>query len=72
MLGVGIYVQIELKQYLDFFASPINAPAVLLIVVGSITLIVGFFGCCGAVKEHYCMTITVSVNNLSLQDIYTT
>lgn len=61
LLGVGIYVQIELKQYLDFFASPINAPAVLLIVVGSITLIVGFFGCCGAVKEHYCMTITFSV-----------
>ena len=37
-----------------------NAP-VLLVVVGCIIFFVTFFGCCGAVKENHCMTVTFSV-----------
>ncbi|EEB16800.1 CD63 antigen, putative [Pediculus humanus corporis] len=39
-----------------FFAIP-----VLLIFIGIIIFFVSFFGCCGAVKENYCMTITFGV-----------
>ena len=29
--------------------------------VGCLIFIVTFFGCCGAIKEHYCMTMTFSL-----------
>ncbi len=52
----GIY-----SKYLDFLGDEFfNAP-VLLIVVGCIIFFVTFFGCCGAVKDNYCMTVTFSV-----------
>lgn len=31
-----------------------------LIVVGSVIFVIAFFGCCGAVRESQCMTMTVS------------
>ena len=40
----------------QFFNTP-----VLLIVVGCIIFFVTFFGCCGAIKENHCMTVTFSV-----------
>lgn len=33
----------------------------VIIVVGVITLIVGFLGCCGAIRENHCMVMTVRV-----------
>lgn len=32
--------------------------AVLLIVFGGIVFLISFFGCCGAIRESYCMTMT--------------
>jgi len=40
----------------SFFNTP-----VLLVVVGCIIFFVTFFGCCGAIKEHHCMTLSFSV-----------
>lgn len=34
------------------------APAILFIVLGSVVFIISFFGCCGALRESYCMTST--------------
>jgi len=33
----------------------------VLIGIGGIIFIVGFFGCCGAIKENYCMLMTFAV-----------
>jgi len=33
----------------------------LLIAIGVIIFIVAFFGCCGAIKENYCMVLTFAV-----------
>ena len=61
LIGLGAYVAIELHKYLDFFeVGVVNGPAIVLIVFGGITLIVAFFGCCGAYKENHCMIMTVS------------
>ena len=61
LIGVGAYVQVKLSDYLQFFeAGSANATALLLIVVGALTLVIGFFGCCGAIKENNCMVMTVS------------
>jgi len=58
LIGLGAYVWIALKDYLDFFSGSVSGPAIVLIVFGAITFIVAFFGCCGAIKENHCMTMT--------------
>ncbi|XP_017474774.1 PREDICTED: 23 kDa integral membrane protein [Rhagoletis zephyria] len=32
-----------------------------MIVLGSVILLISFFGCCGAIRESYCMSMTYSV-----------
>ncbi|XP_055621424.1 23 kDa integral membrane protein-like [Toxorhynchites rutilus septentrionalis] len=36
----------------------IKAPAIMFIVLGSIIFIIGFFGCCGAIRKNHCMIST--------------
>lgn len=52
---LGVYH--DYQHFLDntFFSVPS-----LLIAVGSIILFIAFFGCCGALRENYCMIITFS------------
>nr|ACO15773.1 CD63 antigen [Caligus clemensi] len=52
----GIYA-----EYLDFLGDQFFNIPILLIAVGCITFVVTFFGCCGAIKESHCMTLTFSV-----------
>ena len=57
----GGVIQGVYAEYLDFLGHRFfNAP-VLLVVVGCLTFCVTFFGCCGAIKENHCMTMTFSV-----------
>ncbi|XP_067120252.1 CD63 antigen-like [Centruroides vittatus] len=42
-------------------SSKLHAPIILLIVLGCAVLLLSFFGCCGAIKENYCMLMTFSV-----------
>jgi CD63 antigen len=61
LVVVGGVIQGVYSQYLDFLGDQFfNAP-VLLVVVGCLIFFVTFFGCCGAIKENHCMTITFSV-----------
>ena len=51
-------------KYGDYFSYADNSFAnvpVFLIVVGVIVFCVGFLGCCGAIKENYCMVTTFAV-----------
>lgn len=36
----------------------------VLIAVGSIIMILGFLGCCGAIKESRCMLLLVGKENI--------
>jgi len=47
-------------KFADLSDKFANAP-VLIIVVGVIVFVIGFLGCCGAVKENYCMVTTFAV-----------
>merc|ERR1711934_21837 len=61
LIVTGGVIQGVYSQYLDFLGDKFfNAP-VLLVVVGCIIFFVTFFGCCGAIKEHHCMTLAFSV-----------
>lgn len=45
----------------NYFSTP-----GLLISIGVIIFIVAFFGCCGSIRENYCMVLTVSINMLHI------
>jgi CD63 antigen len=66
LIIAGALVQTKFNAYFDFFGGQFSAAAILLIVVGSIIFIIGFFGCCGAYKENYCMVMTVCVLLIAL------
>ena len=61
LITTGGVIQGVYSQYLDFLGSKVlNAP-VLLIAVGCLIFVITFFGCCGAIKESHCMTLTFAV-----------
>lgn len=47
----------------DDFSEAIQTQQVpiTMIILGSIILIISFFGCCGAIRESYCMSMTYSI-----------
>lgn len=69
ILGVGIWVKVDSSSLLGILEKVKDAPpqlshltsvGYLLIAVGAFLLIIGFLGCCGAVRESRCMLLTVS------------
>ena len=57
-MGITVYHQTtgNVQNALDINVS---FPATVLVIVGTIIFIIAFFGCCGAIRESYCMIITV-------------
>ncbi|CAK6960265.1 tetraspanin 35 [Scomber scombrus] len=64
ILGVGIWVKVDSGSILSFLGKIEDAPAelsqvlnvgYLLIAIGLLLLVIGFLGCCGAVRESRCM-----------------
>ncbi|CDW55483.1 CD63 antigen [Trichuris trichiura] len=62
LIVVGAVIQIKYSSYVNFLGddSFLSAP-IMFMVVGCIIAILGFFGCCGAIRENYCMTMTFAV-----------
>ena len=69
ILGVGVWVKVDSGSLLGILEDVPDAPAglsqlvnvaYLLIAVGAVLLVIGFLGCCGAIKESRCMLLTVS------------
>jgi len=65
LLGVGIWVRVDenFKQYVESSEnfSFLYSGAITLIVIGIVVMVIGFLGCCGAIRESQCMLGTVSV-----------
>ncbi|KAM9379186.1 tetraspanin-1 [Phaethornis superciliosus] len=61
LLGVGIWVAVDGKSFLDIFGAVSSSVlqvvnvSYFLIVIGAILLVIGFLGCCGAQKESKCL-----------------
>ncbi len=69
ILGVGVWVKVDSGSMLDLLDKVEGAPSGLsqlanvsygLITVGAVLLVIGFLGCCGAIRESRCMLLTVS------------
>jgi len=62
VLGVGIYSRVENDTWRDLIDSnTIVLAANLLIAAGVIVALIGFFGCCGAIKRWNWMLILYAV-----------
>ncbi|XP_053708684.1 tetraspanin 35 [Synchiropus splendidus] len=66
ILGVGIWVKVDSSSIFDLLGKVKNLPpelsqvlhvGYLLIAIGALLLLIGFLGCCGAVKESRCMLL---------------
>ncbi|XP_029364185.1 tetraspanin 35 [Echeneis naucrates] len=66
ILGVGIWVKVDSSSILSFLGKIENAPSelgqvlhvgYLLIAIGALLVVIGFLGCCGAVRESKCMLL---------------
>ncbi|NXO83597.1 TSN8 protein, partial [Sitta europaea] len=55
ILGFSIWIRVSGAQQVNACNSSMFAGVNLLIAVGAIIMILGFLGCCGAVKESRCM-----------------
>ena len=52
ILGIGIWTEIDPGQFDAFLGnSGYSLPAKILIAAGAFVMIVGFLGCCGAIRE---------------------
>ncbi|XP_071535388.1 CD63 antigen-like [Panulirus ornatus] len=58
---VGAVIEANYRSYLDFISTSYLSASSILIAVGVLIFVVGFFGCCGAVKENHCMVVTFAV-----------
>lgn len=58
LIVAGAVVQASYSSYEHILDDGFFSVPALLIVIGTIIFIVSFFGCCGAFKENYCMTVT--------------
>ncbi|XP_025895586.1 tetraspanin-8 [Nothoprocta perdicaria] len=56
VLGVGIWIRVRSNQE-DVQVQVAFAGIDLLIAVGCIIMVLGFLGCCGAIKESQCMLL---------------
>lgn len=61
LIGVGTYIQVQFKDYLNFVEGQFSSAAALLIAVGVIIFFIAAFGCCGAWKENYVCVMIFSV-----------
>ncbi|XP_040199933.1 tetraspanin-8 [Rana temporaria] len=59
ILGVSIYLRVskDAQQKLNLDGTGIMSAVDVLIAVGAIIMVLGFFGCCGAIKESRCLLI---------------
>ena len=65
MLGVGIWILVddEFDRYtegVDDFSLLFTA-AYVVIIVGVIIMVIGFLGCCGAIRDNQVMLALVSL-----------
>lgn len=61
ILAVGVAFLLRVGDIEKIFEEwNVQVVPILFIVIGAIIFIVAFFGCCGAIKESHCMTVTYS------------
>lgn len=58
LLSIGAVIHGVYHNYQHFLDNKFLSVPSLLIAIGAIIFFIAFFGCCGAVRENYCMIVT--------------
>jgi len=61
LIVIGAIIRDKYGDYFSYADNKFANAAVFIIIVGVVVFIIGFLGCCGAVKENYCMVTTFAV-----------
>ena len=65
-MAAGIYTQVESEQLnMVGLSAILTSPGIILIVLGGVIFLIGFFGCLGALREIFLLLVIVS-STLSL------
>jgi hypothetical protein len=64
LLAIGIWAKVDEKSFADVVTNEsivrsLNVTAFIVIAIGSVVMVLGFLGCCGAIRESQCMLATV-------------
>ncbi|KAI6198164.1 hypothetical protein M3Y94_01312500 [Aphelenchoides besseyi] len=57
----GAVLQLKYTGLLDILGDERLATPILLLTCGCICTLLGFLGCCGAIRENYCLTVSFAV-----------
>ncbi|KAI1300256.1 Leukocyte surface antigen CD53 [Halotydeus destructor] len=60
LVTMGTYLLVKSKDFDKIVETP-DAAAILVIIVGSVTFLIAFLGCCGASQESSCMLTTYAI-----------
>jgi len=57
MVGVGVWALVGAESFMDIVSSDqtIFNAVYFILAAGALLVVIGFFGCCGAMKENRCM-----------------
>lgn len=63
LLGVGVWVLLDPMGFREIVAAnPLLFTGVYVVVaLGSLLFLLGFLGCCGAIRENKCLLLLVSL-----------
>ena len=71
MLGVGIWSRIQSKDYDTLLGSGgLTSAANIMIAAGCFVMVIGFVGCCGAMKESKWLLVIVCIHTCSLSVLF--
>ena len=59
VLAVGIWAILQFNDYMKLSSHDFALAAYIMIGVGFFIAVIGFMGCCGALREHTCLLKTV-------------
>ena len=58
LIIIGALIKVKYGEYLTFADNRYAEAALFVIAVGAVIFIIGFLGCCGAIRENHCMVAT--------------
>lgn len=61
LVVAGAVLQLKYTGLLDILGDERLATPILLLTAGALCALLGFLGCCGAIRENYCLTVSFAV-----------
>uniref|UniRef100_A0A0N5A9F5 Tetraspanin n=1 Tax=Syphacia muris TaxID=451379 RepID=A0A0N5A9F5_9BILA len=61
LIVAGTVLQLKYEGLLDILGDSRLATSVWFLIAGALCASLGFLGCCGAIRENYCLTLTFAI-----------